>query len=50
LHGFVGRRVVKPEDAEDVVQDVFVRMQRNIGVLSSADGWMLGRFGSPATS
>lgn len=37
LHGFVGRRVGNPEDAEDVVQDVFVRMQRNIGALSSAD-------------
>ena len=37
LHGFVGRRVGNPEDAEVVVQDVFVRMQRNIGALSSAD-------------
>lgn len=37
LHGFVGRRVGNPEDAEDVVQDVFVRMQRNIDALSSAD-------------
>jgi RNA polymerase sigma-70 factor, ECF subfamily len=42
LHGFVGRRVGNPEDAEDVVQDVFVRMQRNIDALSSAerlDAW-----------
>lgn len=42
LHGFVGRRVGNPEDAEDVVQDVFVRMQRNIDSLSSAerlDAW-----------
>ncbi|MDQ4129178.1 MAG: RNA polymerase sigma factor SigZ, partial [Actinomycetota bacterium] len=37
LHGFVGRRVGNPEDAEDVVQDVFVRMHRNIAALSSAD-------------
>jgi RNA polymerase sigma-70 factor (ECF subfamily) len=37
LHGFVGRRVGNPEDAEDVVQDVFVRMQWNIDTLSSAD-------------
>ena len=42
VHGFVGRRVGNPEDAEDVVQDVFVRMQRNIDGLSSAerlDAW-----------
>jgi RNA polymerase sigma-70 factor (ECF subfamily) len=37
LHGFVARRVGNPEDAEDIVQDVFVRMQRNIDALSSAD-------------
>ena len=37
LGAFVGRRVGNPEDAEDVVQDVFVRMQRNIDALSSAD-------------
>ncbi len=37
LGGFVGRRIGNPADAEDVVQDVFVRMQRNIGSLSSAD-------------
>ena len=37
LGAFVGRRIGNPEDAEDVVQDVFVRMQRNIGSLSSAD-------------
>jgi RNA polymerase sigma-70 factor (ECF subfamily) len=37
LHGFVGRRVGNPEDVEDIVQDVFVRMQRNIDALSSAD-------------
>ncbi len=37
LHGFVRRRVGNAEDAEDVVQDVFVRMQRSIGVLSAAD-------------
>ena len=37
LHGFVERRVGNPEDAEDIVQDVFVRMQRNIDALSSAD-------------
>ena len=42
LGAFVGRRVGNPEDAEDVVQDVFVRMQRNIGALSSTerlDAW-----------
>jgi RNA polymerase sigma-70 factor, ECF subfamily len=42
LHGFAGRRVGNPEEAEDVVQDVFVRMQRNIDALSSAerlDAW-----------
>ena len=42
LGAFVGRRLGTPEDAEDVVQDVFVRMQRNIGALSSAerlDAW-----------
>ena len=37
LLGFVGRRVGNPEEAEDVVQDVLVRMQRNIDTLSSAD-------------
>lgn len=37
LGGFVGRRVGNPADAEDVVQDVFVQMQRNLDVLSSAD-------------
>jgi len=37
LGGFVGRRVGNPADAEDVVQDVFVRMQRNIDSLSFAD-------------
>ncbi|MBA3473657.1 MAG: RNA polymerase sigma factor SigZ [Rubrobacter sp.] len=37
LGAFVGRRVGNPADAEDVVQDVFVRMQRNIDALSSAD-------------
>jgi RNA polymerase sigma-70 factor (ECF subfamily) len=37
LHGFVGRRVGNSEDAEDIVQDVFVRMQHNIDTLSSAD-------------
>jgi RNA polymerase sigma-70 factor (ECF subfamily) len=37
LGAFVGRRVGNPEDAEDVVQDAFVRMQRNIDALSSAD-------------
>ena len=42
LRGLVGRRVGNPEDAEDIVQDVFVRMQRNIDALSSAeklDSW-----------
>lgn len=42
LRGFVGRRVGNPEDAEDVVQEVFVRMHRSIGALSSAerlDAW-----------
>jgi len=37
LGGFVGRRIGNPADAEDVVQDVFVRMQRNIEALSSTD-------------
>ncbi len=37
MHGFVGRRVGNPEDAEDIVQDVFARMQRNIEALSAAD-------------
>ena len=37
LGAFVGRRVGNPEDAEDVVQDVLVRMQQNIDALSSAD-------------
>jgi RNA polymerase sigma-70 factor (ECF subfamily) len=37
LGRFVGRRVGNPADAEDVVQDVFVRMQRNIDALSSTD-------------
>jgi RNA polymerase sigma-70 factor (ECF subfamily) len=37
LHGFVARRIGNPEDAEDIVQDVFVRMQHNIDALSSAD-------------
>jgi RNA polymerase sigma-70 factor (ECF subfamily) len=42
LSRFVGRRVGNPQDAEDVVQDIFVRMQRNIDALSSAerlDAW-----------
>lgn len=42
LGTFVGRRVGNPQDAEDIVQDIFVRMQRNIGALSSAerlDAW-----------
>lgn len=42
LGGFVGRRIGNPADAEDVVQDVFVRMQRNIEALSSTerlDAW-----------
>ena len=42
LGGFVGRRIGNPADAEDVVQDVFVRMQRNLDALSSAerlDAW-----------
>ena len=37
LGRFVGRRIGNPADAEDVVQDVFVRMQRNIESLSSTD-------------
>ena len=37
LHRLVRRRVGNPEDAEDIVQDVFARMQRNIGALSAAD-------------
>jgi RNA polymerase sigma-70 factor (ECF subfamily) len=37
LGAFVGRRVGNPADAEDIVQDVFVRMQRNLEALSSAD-------------
>lgn len=37
LAGFVGRRVRNPADAEDIVQDVFVRVQRSIDTLSSAD-------------
>jgi RNA polymerase sigma-70 factor, ECF subfamily len=37
LHVFIGRRVGNPEDAEDIVQDVFMRMQHNIDALSSAD-------------
>ena len=42
LGAFVGRRVGSPEDAEDIVQDVFVRMQRGIVGLSSTerlDAW-----------
>lgn len=42
LCGFVGRRVRNPQEAEDVVQDIFVRIHRNIGALSSAerlDAW-----------
>jgi RNA polymerase sigma-70 factor, ECF subfamily len=42
LGAFVGRRVGNPADSEDVVQDVFVRMQRNLGALSSTerlDAW-----------
>lgn len=42
LGRFVGRRIGNPADAEDVVQDVFVRMQRNIESLSSTsrlDAW-----------
>jgi RNA polymerase sigma-70 factor (ECF subfamily) len=42
LGAFVGRRVGNPEDAEDIVQDVFVRMQRGLLGLSSTerlDAW-----------
>lgn len=42
LCGFVGRRVRNPQEAEDVVQDIFVRIHRNIEALSSAerlDAW-----------
>lgn len=42
LCGFVGRRVRNPQEAEDVVQDIFVRIHRNIDALSSAerlDAW-----------
>ena len=39
---FVERRVRNPQEAEDVVQDIFVRIHRNIEALSSAerlDAW-----------
>ena len=42
LGRFVGRRVRNPADAEDIVQDVFLRMQRGIGTLASVerlDAW-----------
>lgn len=35
--GFLARRIWNPEDAEDIVQDVFLRMHRNIGSLGSTD-------------
>ena len=37
LSGFVGRRVRNPADAEDVVQDVFLRIQRGVATLASTD-------------
>ena len=49
LHGFVGRRIGNPEDAEDIVQDVLVRMHRNIDALLSADRLYAWRSGAPAT-
>lgn len=39
---FVGKRVRNPQEAEDVVQDICVRIRRNIEALSSAeqlDAW-----------
>lgn len=33
LRGFVGRRVATPEDAEDILQDVFVRVHAGIDAL-----------------
>jgi RNA polymerase sigma-70 factor (ECF subfamily) len=37
LRAFVGQQVSQPEDAEDIVQDVFLRIHRNLGSLEKAD-------------
>jgi len=37
LQAFVGRQVAQPEDAEDIVQDVFLRIHQNLGTLEQAD-------------
>jgi RNA polymerase sigma-70 factor (ECF subfamily) len=37
LRRFVGRRVADPHDADDIVQDVFVRAQESLHRLESAD-------------
>jgi RNA polymerase sigma-70 factor (ECF subfamily) len=37
LHAFVARRVKAPEDAEDIVQDVFVRIHRNLDNVQKRD-------------
>ena len=49
LRRFVGRRVRNPADAEDVVQEAFVRMQSGVDKLSSAERLDAWRPGSPET-
>lgn len=37
LRGFVTRKVQRPEDVEDVLQDVFLRIHRHLGALKQRD-------------
>ncbi len=49
LYRFVGRRLRNPQEAEDVVQDIYVRIHRNIEELSSAERLDAWAFRIPAT-
>jgi hypothetical protein len=37
LRAFIARRIGNPADAEDILQEVFVRVHRKIGTLNEAD-------------
>jgi DNA-directed RNA polymerase specialized sigma24 family protein len=45
LAGFIARRVADPQDAEDVLQEVMLRIHRHGDELASADGLL----GEPAS-
>jgi RNA polymerase sigma-70 factor, ECF subfamily len=43
LLGFIARRVARPEDAEDILQEVMLRVHRHVGDLEHAErvvGWV----------